>query len=78
MLGYRQDFDMGITHIFCVRHELLRKVEVAVIRSTLGGEGVARAGIGSIFARLSLGLIAMAIPAAQVHLIDIEGLFHVV
>ena len=42
--------------------------------AALRGERVAGAGVGSVRARLALGLVAVAAPAAQVHLEDVERL----
>ena len=72
MLREGQDLDVRVAHLLYVGDELLREVIVGVEGAALCGEGVAGAGPGAVLARLALGLVAVALPAAQVHLEDVE------
>ena len=75
VLGQGQDLDVRVAHLLDVVHQLDRKVVVAVVGAALSGEGIARAGPGAVLAGLSLRLVAVALPAAQVDLKDVERAF---
>ena len=63
---------MGVAHLADVVHELHGEVIIGVEGATLCGEGVAGTGPGAVLAGLTLRLVAVALPAAQVHLKDVE------
>ena len=72
VLGEGQDLDVGVAHLADVVHELDGEVVVGVEGAALRGEGVAGTGPGAVLAGLALRLVAVALPAAQVHLKDVE------
>ena len=76
VLGEGHDLDMGIAHLLDVSHELIREVVVGVVRSALRRERIAGAGPGAVFAWLALRFVAMALPGAKVHLINVERALH--
>ena len=67
-----QNLDVRVAHLLHVGDELLREVVVGVEGAALRGEGVAGAGPGAVLARLSLRLVAVALPAAKMHFKDVE------
>ena len=77
MLHHGEELDVGVAHLLDVGHELGSHVVIGVVDAALGGELVHGARPGAILARLALGLVAMALPATEMHLIDVEGLMHV-
>ena len=78
MLHERHDLDMRIAHVAHVVHELHRQVVVGVKLAALRGEGIHGAGIVAILVRLALRRVAVALPRANMHLVDVERLRHVV
>ena len=78
MLHERHDLDMRVAHVAHVVHELHRQVVVGVELAALRGEGVHGAGVVAVFVRLALRGVAVALPRANMHLVDVKGLRHVV
>ena len=78
MLHERHDLDVRIAHVAHVVYELHRQVVVGVELSTLRGEGIHGAGVVAVLVRLALRRVAVALPRANMHLVDVEGLRHVV
>ena len=78
MLHERHDLDMRITHVAHVVHELHRQVVVGVKLSALCGEGIHGAGVVAILVGLALRRVAVALPRANMYLVDVKGLRHVV
>ena len=78
MLHERHDLDMRVPHVAHVVHELHRKVVVGVELAALRREGVHGAGVVAVLVRLALRRVAMALPRANMHLVDVKGLRHVV
>ena len=78
MLHKRHDFDMRIAHIADVVHELHRQVVVGVKLTALRGEGVHGTGVVAVLVGLALRRVAVALPRANMHLVDVKGLRHVV
>ena len=76
MLHEGHDLDVRVAHLLDVRHQLIGEVVVRVVGAALGGEGIAGARPGAIFARLSLRFVSVALPGAQMHLVDVEGALH--
>ena len=69
---------MRIAHVAHVVHELHRQVVVGVKLTALRGEGVHGAGVVAVLVGLALRRIAVALPRANMHLVDVKGLRHVV
>ena len=78
MLHKRHDLDMRIAHVAHVVHELHRQVVVGVKLAALRGEGIHGAGVVAVLVRLALRRVAVALPRANMHLVDVERLRHVV
>ena len=78
MLHKRHDLDMRIAHVAHVVHELHRQVVVGVELATLRGEGIHGAGIVAVLVGLALRRVAVALPRANMHLVDVERLRHVI
>ena len=78
MLHKRHDLDMRVAHVVHVVHELDRQVVVGVKLAALRGEGVHGAWVVAVLVRLALRRIAVALPRANMHLVDVERLRHVV
>ena len=78
VLHERHDLDMRIAHVAHVVHELHRQVVVGVELAALRGEGIHGAGVVAVLVRLALRRIAVALPRANMHLVDVERLRHVV
>ena len=76
MLHEGHDLDVRVAHLLDVRHQLIGEVVVRVVGAALGGERIAGARPGAIFARLSLRFVSVALPGAQMHLVDVEGALH--
>ena len=72
MLHDRHELDVGVAHLADVVDELLGKVVVAVVGPSLSWERIARSGPGAVRARLALRLVSVPLPAAQMHLEDVE------
>ena len=77
MFHHGEELDVGVAHLLDVGHEFGGHVVIGVVGTALGGELVHRARPGTVFAGLALGFVAMALPATEMHLIDVEGLMHV-
>ena len=69
---------MRVAHVAHVVHELHRQVVVGVKLAALRGEGVHGAGIVAVLVGLALRRVAVALPRANMHLVDVKGLRHVV
>ena len=69
---------MRVTHVAHVVHELHRQVVVGVELAALRGEGIHGAGVVAVLVRLALRRVAVALPRANMHLVDVERLRHVV
>ena len=78
MLHKRHDLDMRIAHVAHVVHELHRQVVVGVELAALRGEGIHGAGVVAVLVGLALRRVAVALPRANMHLVDVKGLRHVV
>ena len=78
MLHKRHDLDMRIAHVAHVVHELHRQVVVGVKLAALRGERVHGAGVVAVLVRLAQRRVAVALPRANMHLVDVKGLRHVV
>ena len=78
MLHKRHDLDMRVAHIAHVVHKLHRQVVVGVELAALRGEGVHGTGVVAVLVRLALRCVAVALPRANMHLVDVERLRHVV
>ena len=78
MLHKRHDLDMRIAHVAHVVHELHRQVVVGVKLAALRGEGIHGAGVVAVLVRLALRRVAVALPRANMHLVDVKRLRHVV
>ena len=78
MLHKRHDLDMRVTHVAHVVHELNRQVVVGVKLAALRGEGVHGAGVVAVLVGLALWRVAVALPRANMHLVDVKRLRHVV
>ena len=78
MLHQRHDLDMRVAHVAHVVHELYRQVVVGVELAALRGEGVHGAGVVAVLVGLALRRVAVALPRANMHLVDVKGLRHVV
>ena len=78
MLHKRHDLDVGVAHIAHVVHELHRQVVVGVELAALRGEGIHGAGVVAVLVRLALRRVAVALPRANMHLVDVKRLRHVV
>ncbi len=78
MLHERHDLDMRIAHVAHVVHELHRQVVVGVELAALRGEGIHGARVVAVLVGLALRRIAVALPRANMHLVDVERLRHVV
>ncbi len=78
MLHKRHDLNMRVAHVAHVVHELHRQVVVGVELAALRGEGVHGAGVVAVLVRIALGRVAVALPRANMHLVDVKGLRHVV
>ena len=78
VLHERHDLDMRVAHVAHVVHKLHRQVVVGVKLTALRGEGVHGAGVVAVLVRLALRRVAVALPRANMHLIDVKGLRHVV
>ena len=78
MLHERHDLDMRVSHVAHVVHELHRQVVVGVKLAALRGEGIHGAGVVAVLVGLALRRVAMALPRANMHLVDVKGLRHVV
>ena len=78
MLHKRHDLDMRVAHVVHVVHELHRQVVVGVELAALRGEGVHGSGVIAVLVGLALRRVAVALPRANMHLVDVERLRHVV
>ena len=78
MLHKRHDLDMRVAHVTHVVHELNRQVVVGVKLTALRGEGIHGAGVVAVLVGLALRRVAVALPRANMHLVDVKGLRHVV
>ena len=78
VLHKRHDLDMRVPHIAHVVHELHRQVVVGVKLAALCGEGVHGAGVVAELVGLALRRVAVALPRANMHLVDVKRLRHVV
>ena len=78
MLHKRHDLDMCVAHVAHVVHELHRQVVVGVELAALRGEGIHGTGVVAVLVRLALRRVAVALPRANMHLVDVKGLRHVV
>ena len=78
MLHKRHDLDMRVAHVVHEVHELDRQVVVGVELAALRGEGIHGTGVVAVLVRLALRRIAVALPRANMHLVDVERLRHVV
>ena len=78
MLHERHDLNVGVAHVAHVVHELHRQVVVGVKLAALRGEGIHGAGIVAVLVRLALRRVAVALPRANMHLVDVQRLRHVV
>ena len=78
MLHKRHDLDMRIAHIADVVHELHRQVVVSVKLTALRGEGVHGTGVVAVLVGLALRRVAVPLPRANMYLVDVERLRHVV
>ena len=78
MLHKRHDLDMRVAHVAHVVHELHRQVVVGVELAALRGEGIHGAGVVTVLVGLALRRVAVALPRANMHLVDVERLRHVV
>ena len=78
MLHKRHDLDMRVAHVAHVVHELNRQVVVGVELAALRGEGVHGTGVVTVLVGLALRRVAVTLPRANMHLIDVKGLRHVV
>ena len=78
MLHKRHDLDMRVAHVAHVVHELHRQVVVGVELAALRGEGIHGAGVVAVLVRLALRRVAVTLPRANMHLVDVKGLRHVV
>lgn len=76
MLHEGHDLDMRVAHLGDVRYKLIGEVVIRVIGASLSGERIAGTRPGAIFARLSLRFVSVALPTAQMHLVDVEGALH--
>ena len=78
MLHKRHDLDMRIAHVAHVVHELHRQVVVGIELAALRGEGIHGSGVVAVLVGLALRRVAVALPRANMHLVDVKGLRHVV
>ena len=78
VLHKRHDFDMRVAHVAHVVHELHRQVVVGVELTALRGEGIHGARVVAKLVRLALWRVAVALPRANMHLVDVQRLRHVV
>ena len=69
---------MRIAHIAHVVHELHRQVVVGVKLTALRGEGVHGTGVVAVLVGLALRRVAVPLPRANMYLVDVERLRHVV
>ena len=69
---------MRVAHVAHVVHELHRQVVVGVELAALRGEGVHGTRVVAVLVRLALRRVAVALPRANMHLVDVERLRHVV
>ena len=78
MLHERHDLNVRIAHVAHVVHKLHRQVVVGVELAALRGEGIHGAGVVAVLVRFALRRVTVALPRANMHLVDIKGLRHVV
>ena len=78
MLHKRHDLDMRVSHVAHVVHELHRQVVVGIELAALRGEGIHGAGVVAVLVGLALRRVAVALPRANMHLVDVKGLRHVI
>ena len=78
MLHERHNLDMSVAHVAHVAYELHRQVVVGVELAALRGEGIHGTGVVAVLVRLALRRVAVALPRANMHLVDVKGLRHVV
>ena len=78
VLHERHDLDMRVAHVAHVVHELHRQVVVGVELAALRGERIHGAGVVAVLVGLALWRVAVALPRANMHLVDVERLRHVV
>ena len=78
MLHDGQHLDVGVAHLAHVVDELDRQVVIGVVLAALRGERIHGAGVVAVLVRLALRLVAVAAPAAQMDLVDVQGFLHVV
>ena len=74
MLHERHDLDMRIAHVAHVVHELHRQIVVGIELAALRGEGIHGARIVAVLVRIALWRVAVALPRANMHLVDVERL----
>ena len=78
MLHKRHDLDMRIAHVAHVVHELHRQVVVGVELTALRGEGIHGTGVVAVLVGFALRRVAVPLPRAYMHLVDVKRLRHVV
>ena len=78
MLHERHDLDMRIAHVADVVHELHRQVIVGIELAALRGEGIHGAGVVAVLVGLALRHVTVALPRANMYLVDVKGLRHVI
>ena len=78
VLHKRHDLDMRVAHVAHVVHELHRQVVVGVELTALRGEGIHGAGVDAVLVWFALRRVAVALPRANMYLVDVKGLRHVV
>ena len=78
MLHERHDLDMRVAHVAHVAYELHRQVVVGVKLAALRGEGIRGTRVVAVLVRIALWRVAVALPRANMHLVDVERLRHVV
>ena len=78
MLHERHDLDMRIAHVADVVHELHRQVIVGIELAALRGEGIHGTGVVAVLVGLALRHVTVALPRANMYLVDVERLRHVV
>ena len=78
MLHKRHYLNVRVAHVAHVVHELHRQVVVGIELAALRGEGIHGSGVVAVLVGLALRRVAVALPRANVHLVDVKGLRHVV
>ena len=78
MLHKRHYLNVRVAHVAHVVHELHRQVVVGIELAALRGEGIHGSGVVAVLVGLALRRVAVALPRANMHLVDVKGLRHVV